>query len=130
MVTDGPNDPYPERNEIEEQYAREAEERFRRLREQLDQERQEAREAMPYWERLDAALASRGGGGQRAPRGANQDAILKVVSERAGVSPSEIAQATSIAQPVVYSTLKKLVDKGQVVKEELPGGTTGYKVAA
>gem|GEM_PF-6369181 len=53
-----------------------------------------------------------------------------MVSERAGVSPSEIAQATSIAQPVVYSTLKKLVDKGQVVKEELPGGTTGYKVAA
>ncbi|HWK25652.1 MAG TPA: helix-turn-helix domain-containing protein [Solirubrobacter sp.] len=69
------------------------------------------------------------GSGQRRPRGANQEAILKVVGDRPGVSPTEIAQSTGIGQPVVYSTLTKLVEKGQVVKETLPGGNTGYKAA-
>jgi len=66
---------------------------------------------------------------KRAPRGANREAILKVVDERPGASAAEISAATKIARPVTYNTLAKLVEQGQLEKTELPGGQTGYKPA-
>src|SRR3954453_23153030 len=51
---------------------------------------------------------------QRRPRGANREAILTVVGQRAGVTAAEIAQATGIEKNVVYSTLGKLVRGGAV----------------
>lgn len=66
---------------------------------------------------------------KRAPRGANREAILKVVGERPGVTASEISDVTKIARAVTYNTLAKLVENGQLEKTELPGGQTGYKVA-
>ena len=65
----------------------------------------------------------------RAPRGANRDAILKVVDERPGVTASEISDVTKIARPVTYNTLAKLVEQDRLEKTELPGGQTGYKLA-
>lgn len=58
---------------------------------------------------------------KRAPRGQNRDAILKVISERHGVSAGEVANATKIAKPTVYSTISKLLKEG-AVKRTKDGG--------
>ena len=63
----------------------------------------------------------------RAPRGANREAILRVVGDRPGVSATEIADVTKISRAVTYNTLAKLVEQGQLAKTELPGGQTGYR---
>ena len=63
----------------------------------------------------------------RAPRGANREAILRVVGDRPGVSATEIADVTKISRAVTYNTLAKLVEQGQLAKTALPGGQTGYR---
>ena len=69
------------------------------------------------------------GTSDRAPRGANREAILTLVGQRPGVTATEISEVTKIARAVTYTTLSKLVEQGQLEKTELPGGQTGYKVA-
>lgn len=54
---------------------------------------------------------------ERAPRGANQSAILTVVEERPGVSVAEIASVTKIAKPTVASTVSKLKREGVLADE-------------
>jgi sugar-specific transcriptional regulator TrmB len=76
-----------------------------------------------------AAAPARKSGGTRAPRGANREAILKVVGDRPGVTATEIADVTKISRAVTYNTLAKLVEQGKLAKTELPGGQTGYKAA-
>jgi hypothetical protein len=56
----------------------------------------------------------------RAPRGANQDAILKVVEERPGVSVAEIASVTKIPKPTVATTVSKL-KRERVLADEAGG---------
>lgn len=56
-------------------------------------------------------------GGERAPRGANRDAILKLVEERPGVSVAEIASVTKIAKPTVATTVSKLKRDGVLADE-------------
>jgi len=53
----------------------------------------------------------------RAPRGANQSAILAVVEERPGVSVAEIASVTKIAKPTVATTVSKLKRDGVLADE-------------
>jgi hypothetical protein len=67
---------------------------------------------------------------KRAPRGANRAAVLGVLAERPGVSVTELSTAADIARPVLYALLKTLEERGEVVKEELPGGITGYRLAS
>ncbi len=67
------------------------------------------------------------GGGKRAPRGENRAKLLAVVEERPGVSVGEVAQATGIKKPIVYSTMYKLVETGEVAKTNLEGGLTGFR---
>ena len=65
---------------------------------------------------VSAAPAARapyaGGKRQRAPRGANREAILQVVRERPGVSAAEVADVTKIAKPTVHTTISQLKRKG------------------
>jgi DNA-binding transcriptional ArsR family regulator len=65
------------------------------------------------------------GNGRRAPRGANREAILKVVRERPGVSASEVAEITRIAKPTVHTTISQLKRKGILE----PEGSGGVKLA-
>jgi hypothetical protein len=55
--------------------------------------------------------------GERAPRGANQTAILAIVEERPGVSVAEIAAVTKIAKPTVATTVSKLKREGLLADE-------------
>ncbi|HST39344.1 MAG TPA: winged helix-turn-helix transcriptional regulator, partial [Conexibacter sp.] len=57
------------------------------------------------------------GDGERAPRGANRDAIVKLVEERPGVSVAEIASVTKIAKPTVATTVSKLKREGVFADE-------------
>jgi len=75
-----------------------------------------------------ATRRSRGSGAPRAPRGANRDAVLRVVADRPGVSASELSAAAGIRRQVVYALLSRLVERGEIAKEELPGGSTGYSL--
>lgn len=66
-----------------------------------------------------------GGKSRRAPRGANREAILKVVRERPGVSAAEVAAITRIAKPTVHTTISQLKRKGILE----PEGSGGVKLA-
>jgi DNA-binding transcriptional ArsR family regulator len=66
-----------------------------------------------------------GGKRRRAPRGANREAILKVVAERPGVSAAEVADVTKIAKPTVHTTISQLKRKGILE----PQGANGVKLA-
>jgi DNA-binding transcriptional ArsR family regulator len=66
---------------------------------------------------------------QRAPRGANREAILQVVRERPGVSAAEVAAVTKIAKPTVHTTISQLKRKG-ILEPEGSGGVKLAKGAA
>jgi len=65
----------------------------------------------------------------RAPRGANRAVVLRVLGERPGVSVSELSVASGVQRSVLYALLKQLQERGEVVKHNLPGGTTGFALA-
>jgi len=126
--------------------AEEIRERAAQLREELaERERLYREETQPLRDelaRLDAALRAmspesgepRPAGSAappraRAPRGQNRERILAVVVERAGVSAAEVAQVTGIAPGTVATTLAKLASADEVVREQLPGGGVGFRLA-
>jgi hypothetical protein len=67
---------------------------------------------------------------KRAPRGANRAAALSVIGERPGVTARELAAASGVTGGTLYSLLRKLTEQGTLEKRALPGGQTGYTVAA
>jgi sugar-specific transcriptional regulator TrmB len=95
------------------------------------------RAAAQEYERLEAALAALGTPAPtrrrpaqpRAPRGANREAVLRALEERPGASASELAAASGVDRTALYPLLSRLAERGEVTKEELPGGHTGYRLA-
>jgi hypothetical protein len=79
-----------------------------------------ARRAAPKSRRASAA--------SRAPRGANREAVLRVLAERPGVSATELSSASGVERTVLYALLNRLVERGEVLKESLPGGTSGFSL--
>jgi hypothetical protein len=99
------------------------------------------RAAAEEYERLEAALAALGDGAAapkparrrrsaqpRAPRGANREAVLRALEERPGASASELAAASGVDRTALYPLLNRLAERGEVTKEQLPGGATGYRL--
>ena len=64
----------------------------------------------------------------RAPRGQNKLAVYGVITERPGVTVSEVAQVTGIAKPLIYNTTRAGVERGELDRVALPGGQQGFKV--
>jgi IclR-like helix-turn-helix domain-containing protein len=104
-----------------------------------------SREAVQEYERLQAALAALDGPEERAPaprrrpaqaaaksgrprarRGANREAVLSAVADRPGASAGELATASGVSKPVLYNLLRTLSERGDLVRQELPGGGAGY----
>src|SRR3954451_15953686 len=75
------------------------------------------------------SIGPRRSSGTRAPRGANRAAVLRVLEQRPGVSVAELASASGIQRSVLYALLRTLERRGVIVKEQLPGGTTSYRLA-
>jgi hypothetical protein len=67
---------------------------------------------------------------KRAAPGANRAAVLRVIDERPGVSARELAEASGVTGGTLYTLLRRLSQEGTVEKRELPGGQTGYAIAA
>jgi hypothetical protein len=67
--------------------------------------------------------------GPRARRGQNKAAVHGVIAERPGVTVTEIAQVTGISKPLVYSTTRAGVERGEPEKVALPGGQQGFRMA-
>ncbi len=129
-----------------EQVARDIQTRAEQVRVALAERerayRRETQEMRDELARLDAALRAIAGEPQgpkrqtpaspasspRAKRGENRLKILRVVDERPGVGAAEVAQSTGIARPVVYSTLAKLAQAGEIEKVDV-NGSAGYRVA-
>ncbi len=66
---------------------------------------------------------------RRAPRGANREAVLRVVAERPGVTSRELAAASGVQGGTLSALLRTLVSRGELEKRSLPGGRTGYALA-
>jgi hypothetical protein len=67
---------------------------------------------------------------KRAARGANREAVLRVIGERPGVSARALAAASEVTGGTLYTLLRRLTQEGTLEKRELPGGQTGYAIAA
>ena len=67
--------------------------------------------------------------GKRAPRGSNQQAILDYISANPGSTTPQIAEATGIARPVVYSATSRLSSAGRLRKGNGDGGAVVYEMA-
>src|SRR4051794_23804467 len=126
-----------------------------RIRGEIHERLAASRAAAEEYQRLEAALAALAGpasggerpaparqlkgaanrssrratGRSRAPRGANREAVLRVLGERPGVGVSELAVATGVKKPVLYALLSRLVQERVVAKQALPSGSTGYALA-
>jgi hypothetical protein len=76
-----------------------------------------------------AARAGRAARRKRAPRGANREAVLAAVRAHPGVTPSEVASTSGVKPGIVYNELRRLVSEGELVKQTLASGRTGYAPA-
>ncbi len=63
---------------------------------------------------------------KRAPRGANRLAVLHAVEDRPGATSAELATASGVQGGTVHALLARLVKSGELHKETLPTGRTGY----
>jgi hypothetical protein len=116
---------------------------LREIRERL----KKSRAAVEEYERLQAALHAldatngapagtkrgRGGGTSkgraRAPRGANRDKVIAAIRDRTGITVGELALVTGISKNALYGVTRNLVEAKTLERVELPGGTTGFRVA-
>jgi hypothetical protein len=77
--------------------------------------------------------ARRAGSGRRssslAERDANREKVLALVRERPGVTKAELTDAAGLSSAGVAQNLRRMLDRGEVREEALPGGATGYRIA-
>ena len=113
-----------------------------------------SREAVREYEQLERALAALDGvGGDGAPpqrsarrstgasarvrrrragaarprgRTGNRERLLALVAERPGVTREELETATGFSTAVVAQNLRRMVARGELREQQLPGGQTGY----
>ena len=67
---------------------------------------------------------------KRAPRGANREAVLRVIRARPGVTPRELASASGVTGGTLSALLRTLTQRGELEKRTLAGGQTGYVLPA
>jgi hypothetical protein len=66
---------------------------------------------------------------QRAPRGANREAVLRTVAARPGVTLRELTASTGVKPSSLPPLLRTLTLRGELEKRSLPNGQTGYALA-
>jgi hypothetical protein len=52
--------------------------------------------------------------------------VLEVIGERPGVSARELAAASRVGGGTLYALLRTLAERGEIEKQQLPSGHTGY----
>ena len=64
----------------------------------------------------------------RAARGQTREAVLRVVSQRPGVSAAEVAAVAGLERGLIQTTLGRLVRQDEVERFALPSGSSGYRL--
>jgi hypothetical protein len=64
-----------------------------------------------------------------AEREASRQKLLDLVRQRPGITRAELNAAASLSGAGVAQNLRRMLDRGDVREEPLPGGTTGYRLA-
>jgi hypothetical protein len=80
--------------------------------------------------RRAAPSGGRRRGRKRAARGSNQQAILAHIQANPGATTPEIADATGIGRPVVYSAVSRLTSGGTLKKTARDDGQVSYTLTA
>ncbi len=76
-----------------------------------------------------ARTASRRRSSAPAEREANRQKILDLVRQRPGITRAELKDAASLSGAGVAQNLRRMLDRGELREEALPGDTTGYRLA-
>lgn len=113
------------------------EEKRREIRERMEI----LREAVDEYAQLDAALRALGGDSlplkvatatpapPRAPRGENKAKVLEAVAERPGATVSELSEVSGVPKQLIYNVTRSAIEREEIVREELPSGGTGFRLA-
>jgi hypothetical protein len=72
----------------------------------------------------------RAGAGRSAGKGGNRDRLLALVGERPGVTREELQGVTGFSVAVVAQNLRRMVARGELREQQLPGGQIGYSTLA
>ena len=63
-----------------------------------------------------------------AEREANREKLLALVRERPGITRAELKAGAGLSSAGVAQNLRRMLARGQVREEALPGGATGYRI--
>jgi DNA-binding MarR family transcriptional regulator len=64
-----------------------------------------------------------------AERDANRDNVLALLRERPGITKAELKDAVGLSNAGVAQNLRRMLDRGEIREEALPGGASGYRIA-
>src|SRR3954454_4364988 len=78
----------------------------------------------------DGVRRRRAGAGRSAAKGGNRDRLSAVVDERPGVTWEELQGVTGFSVAVVAQNLRRMVARGELREQQLPGGQLGYSTLA
>lgn len=121
-----------------------AEDLLDRVRREIRERRLHAQAASEESRQLEAALRALDGAqpqptppvrrersapGPRRPRGQTREAILRVISERPGVSAGEIAAVAGVGRAAAQTSLGRLVRQQAIERFAPPGGGSAYRPA-
>jgi hypothetical protein len=73
-------------------------------------------------------VGSRRRSSSSAEREVNREKVLALVRERPGITKAELKDAAGLSSAGVAQNLRRMLDRGEVREEALPGGATGYRV--
>ncbi len=54
---------------------------------------------------------------------------MALVRERPGITKAELKDAAGLSSAGVAQNLRRMLDRGELREEALPGGATGYRIA-
>lgn len=64
-----------------------------------------------------------------AEREVTREKVLALVRERPGITKAELKDAAGLSGAGVAQNLRRMLDRGEVREEALPGAVTGYRIA-
>jgi Fic family protein len=64
-----------------------------------------------------------------AEREVNREKVVALVRQRPGITKAELKNAAGLSSAGVAQNLRRMLDRGEVHEEALPGGATGYRIA-
>jgi hypothetical protein len=74
-------------------------------------------------------MGSRRRSSSSAERDVNREKVVALVRERPGITKAELKDAAGLSSAGVAQNLRRMLDRGEVREEALPGGATGYRIA-